>query len=438
MGRNILVICATHRDHRDLPLLASPGVDFIFHDYASTSLEDLICKPAADADFAADPLAEIERILDLTKDIKIAGVISSDDYPGSALAAAVAKRLGLPAPDPSVMVICQHKYLSRVVQERLVPQATPPFALIDVANEVALPDTLAFPIFVKPVKSFFSIGAEKIASPAELAARLPRWKALDQFFLPLDRMLEAYAGTSIGTRRLIAEGLLKGKQVTVEGYVHGGRANVFGVVDSIMFPGTLAFSRFDYPSDLPPSVQARMAEIAATVMEGLGFDNGLFNIEMMYDCETDRIAIIEINPRMASQFADLYEKVDGTSSYEVLLDIAQGRTPAFARRQGRYGFAASCVLRSFADYRVEAVPSEADVQRLARRYPDIRMELHATPRRKLSDELQDGRSYRYGIVNLGGADLADVLQKFAACRDELGIVLRPLEDEIVAVSAHSS
>jgi biotin carboxylase len=425
MGRNILVICATHRDHRELPLLAASGIKFIFHDYASTSLEDLISKTAADG--AADPLAEIDRILELVNGIEIAGVISSDDYPGSALAAAVAKRLGLPAPDPEVMLTCQHKYLSRVAQEKLVPDAVPPFALIDVANGASLPPALAFPIFVKPVKSFFSIGAEKVSSPAELAACLPRWKELDQFFLPLDKMLERYAGTSIGTRRLIAEGLLKGEQVTVEGYAYGGKANIMGVVDSIMFAGTLAFSRFDYPSALPQSVQARMADLAATVMEGLGFDNGLFNIEMMYDRETGRIAIIEINPRMASQFADLYEKVDGTSSYEVLLSIAQGLEPTFSRRQGRYGFAASCVLRSFADYSVEAVPSEEHLQKLARLYPGIRVEVHATPGRKLSDELQDGQSYRYGIVSLGGRDLADVLQKFEACREKLGIVLRPLE-----------
>ncbi len=84
---------------------------------------------------------------------------------------------------------------------------------------------------------------------------------------------------------------------------------------------------------LPEGVQTRMAEIAATLMQGLGFDNGIFNIEMMYDAEADRISIIEINPRMASQFADLYEKVDGTSSYSVLLDIAQGGRPA--SRAGR-------------------------------------------------------------------------------------------------------
>jgi len=427
LSGTILVICVTHRDHRELPLLAPPGIDFVFHDYASTSLEDLINARAAGGSPVADPLAEIERILDLAKDREVTGVISSDDYPGSALAAAVAKRLGLPAPDPEVVLICQHKYLSRVAQEKHAPDAVPPFALIDVANGASLPPTLAFPIFIKPVKSFFSIGAEKITSQAELSARLPHWKELDGFFLPLDRMLAYYAGASVGTNRLIAEGLLSGEQVTVEGYAFGGKAYILGVVDSIMFPGTLAFARFDYPSALLDSVQARMAEIATTVIEGIGFNNGLFNIEMMYDRETGRIAIIEINPRMASQFADLYEKVDGTNSYQVLLDIAQGCEPTFARRQGRYGFASSCVLRSFADLAVEAVPSDDDVQRLAHVYPDIRVEVHATPGRKLSDELQDEQSYRYGIVSLGGRDLADVMQKFTACRDELGIVLRSLD-----------
>ena len=161
-------------------------------------------------------------------------------------------------------------------------------------------------------------------------------------------------------------------------------------------------------------------------MQGLGFDNGLFNIEMMYDPEADLISIIEINPRMASQFADLYEKVDGTSSYAVLLDIAQGRTPRFTRRQGRYRFAASCVLRSFEDYVVASVPSEADIERVARLYPDIRVELHATVGRKLSDEFQDGKSYRYGVVNLGGRDLAHVLKQFEECRARLGIALLPV------------
>jgi biotin carboxylase len=353
-------------------------------------------------------------------------VISTDDYPGSALAAILAKELGLPGVEPRVNLICQHKYLSRVEQKRFVPEAVPVFAPIDVAPDALLPDESLFPAFVKPVKSFFSIGAQQIASLDELAAIKGHWAELDDFFLPLDRMLACHAGAGIGTVRLIAEGLLKGRQVTVEGYAFGGEISILGVVDSIFFPGRLAFSRFEYPSALPEDVQARMGDIARRLMGGLGYDNGLFNIEMMYDEEADRVSIIEINPRMASQFADLYEKVDGTNAYEILLDIGRGVAPSPKRRAGRYGFAASCVLRTFEDCAVMSLPSEEQIASLDELFPGIRVEAHANLGRKLSDEMQDGGSYRYGIVNLGGSDRDDVLRRFDDCRERLGIKLRPL------------
>ena len=84
-------------------------------------------------------------------------------------------------------------------------------------------------------------------------------------------------------------------------------------------------------------------------------------------------------------------------------------------------------MRSFHNSLVVAVPSEADIERLADVYPDIRVELHATPGRKLSDEFPDGESYRYGVLNLGGRDLADVLEQFESCRARLGIKLLSLE-----------
>jgi hypothetical protein len=203
---------------------------------------------------------EIEAILGAVSAHPAGG--SADDYHGSALAAAIAKRLGLPGPDPTVTLICQHKYLARVEQAKIVPDAVPPFALIEVA--APLPRGLRFPLLVKPVKSFFSIGAERVDSASALAALFPRWAALDPFFAPLEEMLQRYTGLKIGTKRLIAEGLLKGEQVTVEGFVHKGRATIMGIVDSVMFPGTLAFSRFDYPSSLPESVQRRMALMPRT------------------------------------------------------------------------------------------------------------------------------------------------------------------------------
>jgi biotin carboxylase len=433
--REVLVVCSTFRDHRELPRLARPGLTYLFHDYASTSLEELIDGRAEGLDGVADPIAEIAHMGAEIAGRDIAAIVSTDDYPGAALASVLAKTLGLPGPDPKVSLICQHKNLSRLAQASILPEAVPPFWPIDVAAEAFLPDGIAFPAFVKPMKSFFSIGAQRIDCAAELAEAKRRWIALDNFFLPLERLLEREASVAIGSTRLIAEGLLKGHQVTVEGYAFAGEVDVLGVTDSIFFPGTLAFSRFEYPSSLSNGVQDRMAEMARRLMGGLGFDNGLFNIEMMYDAGEDRIAIIEINPRMASQFADLYEKVDGTNSYEVLLDIGTGMRPSPKRRGGRYPFAASCVLRTFEDYVVAALPSEDKLAELKHRHPDIRLEIHATAGRKLSDEFQDGKSFRYGIVSLGGRDRADVLQRFEACRTGLGIVLLPVGGDRESVTA---
>lgn len=140
---------------------------------------------------------------------------------------------------------------------------------------------------------------------------------------------------------------------------------------------------------------------------------------MMYDKVSDEISIVEINPRMASQFADLFEKVDGVNSYSILLDIASACPPLVKRRQGRYRMAASCVLRSFEDKFVAALPTDAQREEVMERYPDARIEILATAGRRLSDEMQDGHSFRYGIVSLGGQSEEEIQSALAEVLETL-------------------
>lgn len=428
---NILFLCPTHRDHREIRALAlDRRHSFFFHDYASLLLEDLVAdEPPAGAD-VDDIGVEIRRLEERFAG-RVDAVVSSDDYPGSALASILARRFGLPGVAPAVNLRCQHKYYSRLDQQRFVPEAVPAFQLLDETQLPAL-EALAYPVFLKPVKSFFSVGACRADSVQELF-RLG-WKSslLQSFFNPFAKLLREYAGVDLGPR-VIVEGLLQGIQVTVEGYVSRGRVHVIGVVDSVMYPGTRSFARFEYPSALPASVQERMAAVARSVTAGIGYDQGLFNIEMMYHPETDAIHIIEINPRMASQFADLYEKVDGTNTYEVLLDLALGKEPVYTRGRGRHRFAASCVLRTFENAFVAALPSSEQLERICRQYPDVRVEVLATQGRRLSQEMQDGQSYRYGIVSIGGRDRADVFAVLDSCRSQLTFTF----DKISGVSDQS-
>jgi biotin carboxylase len=415
---NILFLCPTHRDYREIEALGlNRRHQFFFHDYASLTLEELVAdEPPENADLR-DPREEVRRLIERYRDARLDAIVSTDDYPGSALASILAQALGLPGVAPAVNLRCQHKYYSRVDQQRFAPDAVPYFRRLD-ERELPSVEELPFPVFVKPVKSFFSVGAYRVDSPAELFR--VGWKSASQtsFLRPFEVLLADYAGLDLGPPVLV-EGLLQGMQVTVEGYVHAGDVRIIAIVDSVMYPETLSFQRFEYPSALPDAVQDRMAAVVKRVIASIGFDGGLFNMEMIYDPRRDSLHIIEINPRMASQFADLYEKVDGTNTYEILLDLALGKKPAFRKRRGKYGFAASCVLRTFENARVVQLPSAAEIAQVRERYPDIRIEVLATHGRRLSQEMQDGRSYRYGILSIGGRDREDVLAIFERCKTQL-------------------
>jgi biotin carboxylase len=451
-NQTFLLLCPTHRDDRELALVAGPGRTFIRHDYASLALEEMVSQNPFVAPPFADPLAEIETILEKISGTTIAGVISTDDYPGSTLACAVAQRLNLPGASPAVNLLCQHKYRARRLQRAVVPEAVPPFALVDVIETKALPFPLALPTFVKPVKSFFSsgvqrkalpfpialpafvkpvksffsIGAQRVDSARQLAPTKRYWDSRSDFFGPFERLFEHYVGVPMGKGYLLAEGLLSGLQCTLEGYAFGGDVHLIGIVDSVMFPGTNVFERFQYPSVLPGSVQDRMADIARTLMASIGYWNAMFNIEFFYDPVADSVSIIEVNPRMASQFADLYEKVDGFNTYSVLLDLAAGIEPRLLRRQGQYRAAASFVLRSFEDMHVAAVPSAHNLERLGLRHPDARVEILASAGRNLSSEMQDGASFRYGVVNVGARDQRELFEKFEEFRRDMGFVFLPV------------
>jgi hypothetical protein len=360
---------------------------------------------------------------------RIDGVTSSSDYPGCLVAAAVAQELGLPGPAPEALLRCSHKYYSRVAQREAVPEATPDFALVDPRRLDRPAPGLTFPCFVKPVKSWFSILAQPVGSFEELqafAARPDVEAHLTAFVAPFNQFAARYSALPLDGGYLLAEDVLRGDQVTAEGFVSGGEVVVTGIVDSVMFPGTISFRRFDYPSRLDPAVQARMSGIVRRVIRHIGLDDSLFNVELFHDPATERIAIIEINPRMVGQFADLMEMVDGTNTYEVLLAVAAGERPVVRRGAGRFGVAASFPLRAFEDRRVRRVPDAADLAAVRRRHPVSVVKVYSRPGHWLSEEGQsDGLTHRYGVVNMGGRDRESMLAEFAEVEGELGFAFEP-------------
>jgi biotin carboxylase len=170
-----------------------------------------------------------------------------------------------------------------------------------------------------------------------------------------------------------------------------------------------------------------MQDVARRVVRELGLDRTLWNIEMTWDPATDRVAIIEVNPRICGQFADLYQKVDGTSGYEVALALALGERPRVRRGEGPHRAAASFPLRVFEPCRVVAAPDAAAIAAAEAAFPGALVWSECSAGDELADfdVDEDGASHRYAVVNLGGASREDLDARLAAIVDRLGWAMGP-------------
>jgi biotin carboxylase len=370
-----------------------------------------------------DPVAMVDRLARAFRGARLDGVMSSDEYAGAAMAAVLARSLGLPHADPRTILLTQHKLASRVAQRAVIPEAVPRFARVPLSTK--RPElALDYPLFVKPVKGTGSILARRVDDEGELRRFLDLSPfeafAFRRATAPFGKLARAFGDIEDGEHDFIAESFIEGVQTTVDGFVHDGRVSTMGVVDSVMVPGTNSFLRFDYPSRMVPEpVQARMHEIAKLVVYGLGMRRGQFNVEMFWEAKRDRLWIIEVNPRLSYQFADLYEKVDGTSSYDVLLDLTLGREPVFRRGAGRHAFASSFVLRAFPGDRLPPPPTEAAVGAFAEQHPDMRLRIYARKGSLVEAEMRATGSYCYGVLNVGAPSQSDLFAAHEDARERL-------------------
>jgi len=354
---------------------------------------------------------------------RIDGVFSNNEYFGALIAAVVAEKLGLPGNDPRVVLTTQHKFYARKAYASVAPEASARFAAFPYSLSRREDFRFEFPCFVKPVKATFSVLARRVDSFGQLKRHLRFWPfekyVIKRLVRPFNDLLPWYTDFTIDAHNMIAEEVLPGVQVNLDGYVHEGKVSVLGVIDEHMYPGTYAFRSFEYPSRVPAATQARMGELAAKVLGGIGYRHGFFNLELAWEPETDRMRVIEINPRMASQLACFYEWVDGVSPYDALFALACGEVPRLQRAAPMYRHAASFALRKFDGKPLRSHPTPAQLERVRRDYPDARLMLYLKRGAALAREMKWLGSYRYAVVNMGGGSIDDLQQRFHALRRSL-------------------
>ena len=85
--------------------------------------------------------------------------------------------------------------------------------------------------------------------------------------------------------------------------------------------------------------------------------------------------------------------------------------PTLRRGIPNYLAATSFALRLFENQLVTRVANEEELAEFAARFPDARLKVLCREGYRLSEELQDSKSYRYAVLNLGGQNRADTLSR---------------------------
>ena len=381
-----------------------------------------------------DLLAEAQqRLQDF--DGPIDGIVSYWDFPATLMLPTLRQFAGLPTTSTASIIHCEHKYWSRLIQRQVVPELVPNVAAFDPysTDPLAMID-LSFPFWIKPVKAHSSILGFKIETAAEFHAAIPAiQKSIRRFSNPFNYLFAqidtpAEVADIDGNWCLAEEIIAAENQVTLEGYVFNGEVTVYGAVDSLREVNPFSFSRYHYPSRLPTDVLQRMSEATIKVMKATGLDNEPFNIEFFHDPETDRVSLLEINPRISKSHCPLFYLVEGASHQEIMLDLARGQKPEYPHGAGRYPMATKFMVRRYSgDALVRRVPVNEEIQIMRHEIDGVSIVVWVKEGQQLSDFAdQDSYSYEYANIFIGGHSEEELQHKYRRCLELLPFEFEPI------------
>ena len=406
------------------------GVDYRLHELLSFDevkgqgfypVEQCLCK-------ARERLQAFEGSID--------AILGYWDFPVTTMIPILCREYGLPSPSLESVLRCEHKYWSRLEQRKVIPDMTPRFAAVDPFDDAAVGAIdVPFPFWIKPVKGTDSLLAFRVRNRRELSHAIGKIRGrIDRIGRPFDQILahaelpEEIAG--IGGHHCIIEEAVGGHQCTIEGYVFAGEPRHHGIIDSINYPKRSSFLRYQYPSILPKRVKSRISEATNRLLLHLGYENATYNVEYFYQPKTEKLTLLEINPRLSQSHSDMFEKVDGAPNFRIMLELALGRDPDFPLRRGRYGCAAKFHVRVFEDGIVTHVPGAADLQRIQEEFPDTLIEVKVAQGARLSEMLeQDSYSYDIAHVHTGARDRKSLLEKYNRILEALHFEFESVPDE---------
>src|SRR6056297_3301305 len=119
----------------------------------------------------------IEQIREFQKrtNQSVDAICGYNDFPVSTMLPLICREFGTRTPSLESLLKCEHKYWSRVEQNKVIPANIPDFCAFDPFDDEALAKIdLPYPFWIKPIKSTGSFLGFRIDSEEDFAAAIPQ------------------------------------------------------------------------------------------------------------------------------------------------------------------------------------------------------------------------------------------------------------------------
>jgi len=361
--------------------------------------------------------------------IHIDAVVSTHEQFGALVSSLIAARLSLPSASITAIMNAQHKSIARELLQKNAPDINVAYTTFPYTVRQEIDVALPFPFYTKPVKAAFSVLARKVDDFADLRQHL-NFRPWEMFIIkrlvrPFNDVVELLQASDVNGHFMIGEEIISGFQVNVDGFVVNNQIYLLGIIDAVMYPGTDAFLRWEYPSRLPPEWQKNIREAATRTITALSYDHGLFNVEIRVCTHSGQCKVIEVNPRLASQFSDMYDAVDGINLHQIALQLALDETPQIEKRVMPDKVATSFIYRRF-DGRIQPhFPSPAQIKALQAFDEKACLVTYVRKGNELEREMRWLKSYRYACLNMAAASEEALTEKYKQASKILGFPTHP-------------
>lgn len=236
-------------------------------------------------------------------------------------AAVLARKLGLPGPDPEAVLACRDKKQTRLLLAKAGVLQPVSVAVASLGEAVRKAKRIAYPVVVKPRALMASEGVRLVKNSEELEAAFTHAIGL-----------KPDVGDLYNYGSVLIEQFVAGAEISVDGFVQNGVYHLLFVARKTVgfAPAFEEVAHTVAVNDTDLFANSALLHILQKTHAALGFEAGFTHVELRFGC--DGPVVIEVNARLGG---DLIPRVGyyatGIDAALVAAAVAVGRTPDVRR-----------------------------------------------------------------------------------------------------------